>query len=199
MTDTDPTAGMSDAELAQYYNENGLADFEGGEVVNLDPGPKGSIVSVRFAAGELDAVEQQAETAGMKLTAYIRASALSGARVVDLDRLRKVAAKLVADIEEMGKVFDLPIGRPTTRRLAKSAHSSRLANGGKSGRATTSKRAASKATAAKAPVKSAAGRASKSADASALNQSRKAPTKKAATSKTVGRPAERSSAPKGKT
>lgn len=179
MTDTDPTEGMSDAELAAYYDEHGLADFDGGEAVNLDPGPKDSIVSVRFAAGELDAVEQQAEAAGMKLTAYIRASALSGAQFVDLDRLRKVAAKIVADTEEMGKVFGLPSSRSTTRRVAKSAHSGRIVNGSRSGGAKTSKRATSKT-------------------ASALSQPSKVPTKKAAAGESTARPAKKSSVPKGR-
>lgn len=106
------TTNMTESELTHYYERTGdLSEFEGGEVVKIEPGPKDSIVSVRFAAGELKAVERQAAEAGMKLTAFIRASALSGAQVVDLDRLRKVAAKLVADTQEMGEVVDLPTGR----------------------------------------------------------------------------------------
>ena len=109
MTDT---TNMTETELADFYEKTGdLSELEGGEVVKIEQGPKDSIVSVRFAAGELEAVERRAEEAGMKLTAFIRASALSGAQVVDLDRLRKVAAKLVADSREIGEVVNLRSGR----------------------------------------------------------------------------------------
>lgn len=155
------TTKMTEPELTDYYDRTGdRSEFEGGEVVKIEPGPKDSIVSVRFAAGELEAVERQAEEAGMKLTAFIRASALSGAQVVDLDRLRKVAAKLVADTQEIGKVVDLPTGRrtPTTTRstgrtAAKSARTGRFQKSSRSA-AAASKTAASKATTKTAASKS---------------------------------------------
>jgi len=141
MTDT---TNMTESELADHYDRTGdLSEFEGGKVVQVAPGPKDSIVSVRFAASELEAVERQAREAGMKLTAYIRASALSGARVVDLDRLRKVAAKLAADSEEMGKVFDMPTGRRNQSASSSSgrtvARSVRTGNFHKSARVATAK------------------------------------------------------------
>ena len=109
MTDT---TNMTETELGDFYDRTGdLSEFDDGEVIHIEPGPKNTVVSVRFAAGELEAVERQAKKAGMKLTTFIRASALSGAQVIDLDRLRKVAAKLVADSDEIGKVVDLPAGR----------------------------------------------------------------------------------------
>jgi molybdopterin-binding protein len=122
MTDT---TEMTQAELADFYERTGdLSEFEGGDVVKVEPGPKDSIVSVRFAAGELAAVVRQADEADMKLTAYIRASALSGAHVVDLDRLREVAAKLVADSEEMSKVINLRTNRPVSRSTVRPAKKS---------------------------------------------------------------------------
>lgn len=175
MTDT---TNMTEAELADYYERTAdLSEFEGGEVVKIEPGPKDSIVSVRFAAAELEAVERQAEEVGMKLTAFIRASALSGAQVVDLDRLRKVAAKLVADSQEMGKVVDLPTRRRTetttsTRgTAAKSAQtgrmqkSSRTTAGNTLGQTATTK-AASKATSSRSTSKTAASKAPTKAPAS---------------------------------
>lgn len=156
MTETDTTAGMSDADLAAYYDVHGLADFKGGEEIQIEPEPKDAIVSVRFAAGELNAVERQAEAAGMKLTAYIRASALSSAQVVDLDRLRKVAAKIVADSEEMGEVFNLRTSvtrnarYSTSRTATRQASAARTtATSARTGRSVKS----SKRTAAKTTVK----------------------------------------------
>jgi predicted DNA binding CopG/RHH family protein len=113
---------MTEAELADHYDRTGdLSEFEGGEVVTVVPGRRDSIVSVRFAAGELDAVERRAAEAGMKLTAFIRASALSNAQVVDLDRLRKIAAKLLADSQEITSVVDLHAGRRTATRTGRPA------------------------------------------------------------------------------
>ena len=119
---------MTEAELADYYDQTSdLSEFDDGEVVKIEPGPKDSIVSVRFAAGELQTVERRAAEAGMKLTAFIRAAALSSAQVVDLDRLRKVAAKLVADSQEIGRVVDLP---PRRRAPAPTSSTDRDASKG---------------------------------------------------------------------
>jgi hypothetical protein len=149
---------MTEAELADYYDRTGdLSEFEDGEVVEIEPGPKSSVVSVRFAPGELEAVEQQANKAGMKLTAFIRASALSGAHVVDLDRLRKVAAKLAADSEEMGKVVALP-----TRRSRPGTSSSGRSSAVGSGRTDSTKAAASESSSGGAARKSTTHTAKKS-------------------------------------
>jgi Mobilization protein NikA len=100
--------------VAGAYDRTGdQSEFEGSEVVTIVPGRKDSIVSVRFAAGELEAVERRAAEAGMKLTAFIRASALSNAHVVDLARLRKIMVRLLADSQEIGSVVDLHTGKPT--------------------------------------------------------------------------------------
>jgi predicted DNA binding CopG/RHH family protein len=156
------TTNMTETELADYYDRTSdLSEFEDGEVVEIEPGPKSSVVSVRFAAGELEAVERQANKAGMKLTAFIRASALSGAHVVDLDRLRKVAAKLVADSEEMGKVVALPTGRRSRPATSSSGNSSTV----RVGRTAKSEKS-SRSAAASAPVRTAGRRAPSKAAAS---------------------------------
>lgn len=189
MTDT---TNMTEIELADYYDRTGdLSEFEDGEVVQIQPGPKSVVVSVRFATGELEAVERQAEEAGMKLTAFIRASALSGAHVVDLDRLRKVAAKLVADSQEMGNVVDLPTGQRS--QSTSSIHGS----GVRSGRAGTfqkSSRSAAASALARTATKKAATKAaaSKSTSRAAATKS----TRSATSSKSTVRPA-RKSPPKG--
>lgn len=170
MTDT---TDMTEAELADYYDRTGdLSEFEGGEVVEVDPGPKDSIVSVRFAAAELEAVERQAKQAGMKLTAFIRASALSGSQVVDLDRLRKVAAKLAADSEEMGKVIDLPTVRRTRTATRTQSKASRTGAARTSSRSATSKQTSAGTSGRKAA-------ASRSAVAKSATKSNGRPTKKA--------------------
>jgi predicted DNA binding CopG/RHH family protein len=173
------TTNMTETELADYYDRTSdLSEFEDGEVVQIEPGPKSSVVSVRFAPGELEAVERQANKVGMKLTAFIRASALSGAHVVDLDRLRKVVATLVADSEEMGKVVDLPTGRRSRPTASPSSRSSAERRSGR----TAAFQKSSKSTAANALGQTAARKvpikaASKSTSSAAARKSTMRPAK----------------------
>lgn len=170
MTDAN---NMTETELADYYERTGdLSEFEGGEVVKVAPGRKDSIVSVRFAAAELDAVERQAREAGMKLTAYIRASALSDAQVVDFDRLRKVAAKLVADSKEMGKVVDIRTGRRPQSTTSSTGRT--VARSARTGGFQKSNRSLAKALG-HAAVRRASGKAS--ASKLTVRQTKKAPPK----------------------
>ena len=176
---SDPTEGMSEAELAAFYDEHGVAGFDGGEAIALHPGPKDSVVSVRFAAGELEAVERRAAAAGMKLTAYIRAAALSGAEVVDLDRLRRAMAKLQRDSAEVGRVIALPTGR-AGRSVRRSATTGRFVTASKAAKiaakTTTGKTAATTKRSAAKSTKAAAARVSKS-DAES-DKPRKTPAKR---------------------
>jgi len=80
---------MTDAELVEYYDAHGLADFEGGEVVTppepANPSSRTTIVSVRLSTAELEVLDTRASEAGMPLTTYIRTTALA-ADEVPVDR-----------------------------------------------------------------------------------------------------------------
>jgi hypothetical protein len=85
---------MNDAELAEYYHANkdsllGEEDVEVRIAERLE-----SVVSVRFTPSELTALEQAADAAGLKLSAYIRQAALSNASVIDLERARREMRRL---------------------------------------------------------------------------------------------------------
>ena len=81
MTDM-TTDQMTDAELADYYNStHDVSEFDGGEVVTtaprIHPETRSVTISVRFSPSELAAIEELANAAGMRLTAFIRAAALA--------------------------------------------------------------------------------------------------------------------------
>lgn len=87
------TEQMTDADY--YDSTRDLSDFDGGEVVTM-PETRSVTISVRFSPSELEALEQQANAADMRLTTYIRTAALAAdeppidrAEVLDLlDALR---------------------------------------------------------------------------------------------------------------
>lgn len=85
MTDTEPT---SEAELAEYYDRtHDLSGFDlyPEETIALR-GRLDVTISVRFSPQEIDYLRAEAERAGMKVTAFIRALALQHARGPLVDR-----------------------------------------------------------------------------------------------------------------
>ena len=101
---TDPSEGMTEAEMADYYDRtNDLSGFQGEPVVakpfkgkRLD-----SSISVRFSEEQMTEVERAAEAAGMKVTAFIRAAALTQADAVSLRNLRRLVSQLTENVEEL--------------------------------------------------------------------------------------------------
>ena len=97
-TKTDPTAGMTEAELADYYDRtHDLSGFEGGKVAELAPASQQrltSSVAVRFSAEQIEDVQRAADRAGMKLTAFIRAAAVLYAEGNELQEARDLARQL---------------------------------------------------------------------------------------------------------
>lgn len=91
----DATLGISEAELADYYNHTmDVSGFDGGSEVPIKVGRKVTI-SVRFSEEEIEALRGRAEAAGVKVTSYIRAAALEAANPVD----RATLARLAQDLE----------------------------------------------------------------------------------------------------
>jgi hypothetical protein len=73
---------VNDADLAEYYNStHDVSEFEGGEVVESSAPPqpetRSVTISVRFSPSELAEVEKLAHAAGMRLTTFIRETALT--------------------------------------------------------------------------------------------------------------------------
>src|SRR5690606_41979353 len=82
--DNDPTEGMSEAQLAEYYDAHrDLADFEGGEEVAVTRKPERTgrciTLSIRLSDSEMRMLEEAAKRAGMKVTAFVRQAALGAA------------------------------------------------------------------------------------------------------------------------
>lgn len=89
-TSASGTEGMTEAELAEYYDRtHDLSEFEGGETIPVTPGPRDVVMSVRFTADESTRLRERADQAGMKVTAFIRAAALGAEHPVDVAQLRE--------------------------------------------------------------------------------------------------------------
>ena len=90
------TKGMSEAELADYYNETkDLSEFdlEHPEPVTVR---RSVTISVRFSDEEIAELRARAEQAGVKVTSFIRAAALEAASPVD----RVALGELARDLEQ---------------------------------------------------------------------------------------------------
>lgn len=78
---TDPTAGMSESEAAEWYqtHRDEVESWDWGPAVPLEPVPREqarAVMSVRFSTEELAAVAAAAERHDMKVGSYIRQAAL---------------------------------------------------------------------------------------------------------------------------
>ncbi|GAB7003709.1 hypothetical protein JCM18899A_11800 [Nocardioides sp. AN3] len=92
----DPTAGMTEAELADYYNQTqDVSDFDLGEEVPITV-RRNVTISVRFSQEEIAALRASADKAGVKVTSYIRAAALEASNPVD----RATLSELARDLEQ---------------------------------------------------------------------------------------------------
>ena len=80
--------GASEAELADYYDRtHDLSGFDLHPEEIIPPhGRLDVTISVRFSPDEIDFLRAEAERAGMKVTAFIRALALQHARGAVGDR-----------------------------------------------------------------------------------------------------------------
>ena len=93
MTD-DKTVGMTDVELADYYDRTrDLSEFEGGEEIAISV-RRNVTISVRFSMEEIDELRTRADEAGVKVTSYIRAAALEAGNPVDRAALGRLAREL---------------------------------------------------------------------------------------------------------
>ncbi len=90
------TDKMTEAELADYYNETediSEFDLEHPEPVTIR---RNVTISVRFSVEEIAELRAQAEEAGVKVTSFIRAAALEASSPVD----RVALSDLARDLEQ---------------------------------------------------------------------------------------------------
>lgn len=93
---------LSGAELADYYNRTGdLSEFEGTSTELVKIGRRDVTISVRFSADEIDALRRHAETAGVKVTAFIRSAALEAERPLDREAIASLAAGVEAQVHQL--------------------------------------------------------------------------------------------------
>jgi predicted DNA binding CopG/RHH family protein len=106
----DKTRGMTEAELAEYYNETrDFSDFDESAAEPVEV-RRNVTISVRFSQEEIEALRREAEAAGVKVTAYIRAAALQASSPVDRKSLQEA---LRAVSEDVARVERLLVGKET--------------------------------------------------------------------------------------
>src|SRR5882762_8968300 len=100
MKEPGPTA--SDAELADYYDQNREMTPWGERQPADKPERLDVTMSVRFADAELAAIRARADAAGVKPTAYIRDCALTADQPpLDRARLSRSVAALSRDVDDL--------------------------------------------------------------------------------------------------
>jgi uncharacterized protein (DUF1778 family) len=90
-----------------------MSDFENmSEINNADWGEpvpvtvrRNVTISVRLSADEIAAIRQQADAAGMKVTAYIRQAALSGGEAIDRDKVARAVAAVSNDLDHVRRLI----------------------------------------------------------------------------------------------
>ncbi len=160
----DPTAGMTEAELAEYYQDHrgDTEEWEPPEAISR-PARLDVTISVRFTAEEIAAVRERARDAGMRPTAFIRQAALDVDVPLNRGLLAKTFDRLRSDVEQLASVISIERvqkaapgrgtsttpGRPSSKRTTSRAQPSVSAR-------KTSKRAGSGNAAKRAPLSPAA-------------------------------------------
>lgn len=98
---TEPGLSATDAELADYYEQHGTADW--GEPEPTRRSERLDVtISVRLTRAEIATVRARAEAAGLKPTAYIRRCVLEvEEQPIDRRRLSESVAALSRDLEDL--------------------------------------------------------------------------------------------------
>ena len=160
----DPTAGMTEAELAEYYqaHRGDTEEWEPAEAISR-PARLDVTISVRFTAEEIAAVRERARDAGMRPTAFIRQAALDVDVPLNRGLLAKTFDRLRSDVEQLASVISIErvhnaaprSGAATTRGRPSSERTTTGEQPSVSAR-TTSKRAGNSDAGKRAPLSPAA-------------------------------------------
>jgi hypothetical protein len=125
-----PADANSEADASTYYNRtHDLSGFDGGEIVDLEPahaGTRNVTLSIRLSPEELRILGQRAESAGMKLTTYIRGAALQAEAPPVDDDLIDTAAEVVDLVAALRSSVEAAMAR---RTRALSSHGPEVAAG----------------------------------------------------------------------
>lgn len=98
---TEPGLDATDAELADYYEQHRDAEWRELEPLNR-PERLDVTMSVRFTRAEVAAIRSRADSAGLKVTAYIRRRALDAEdQPIDRTQLTRSVAALSRDLEDL--------------------------------------------------------------------------------------------------
>ncbi len=160
----DPTAGMTEAELAEYYqaHRGDTEEWEPPEAISR-PARLDVTISVRFTPEEIAAVRERARDAGMRPTAFIRQAALDVDVPLNRGLLAKTFDRLRSDVEQLASVISIErvhnaaprSGAATTPRRPSSKRTTTREQPSVRAR-TTSKRAEGSDAAKRAPLSPAA-------------------------------------------
>jgi hypothetical protein len=99
------TQGMTEAELAEYYDRShDFSEFDQSGSFPVEV-TRDVTISVRFSAEEIQALRREAEAAGVKVTAYIRAGALQASSPVDRRRLQEALRAVSEDVAQVQRLL----------------------------------------------------------------------------------------------
>lgn len=90
--------------MSEFENMSQVDDADWGEPVPVTV-RRNVTISVRFSAEEIEAIRQQAEAAGMKVTAYIRQAAISGGDTIDRDKVASAVAAVSNDLDRVRRLI----------------------------------------------------------------------------------------------
>lgn len=116
---SDTTKGMSEAALADLYDQtHDVSEFDESAAYPAEV-RRNVTISVRFSEEEIAALRREAEAAGIKVTAYIRAAALQAGAPVDRVQLQ---AALRAASEDVARAERLLVDKASGQGCAPQQH-----------------------------------------------------------------------------
>jgi predicted DNA binding CopG/RHH family protein len=105
--DRDEVTGRTVAEMETLAEDLYEHRYEtgGDEVPAEHVSEVRSVVSVRFARGELDTVAAAASAAGLALSTYIRNAALAAAVTIDIEAARRDLRAATKALDQLGRTL----------------------------------------------------------------------------------------------
>lgn len=102
---SDKTKAMTEAELAEHYDRtHDVSEFDESAAYPVEV-RRNVTISVRFSEEEIEALRREAEAAGVKVTAYIRAAALQASSPVDRKRLQDALRAVSEDVARVERLL----------------------------------------------------------------------------------------------
>lgn len=89
--------------ISEFENMSEINDADWGEPIPVTV-RRNVTISVRFSADEIDTIRENADAAGMKVTAYIRQAALTGGETIDRDKVARAVATVSDDLDRVRRL-----------------------------------------------------------------------------------------------